>query len=67
MAKHDKTQHLNMGELKTVDRVLNNRDTITGRRKVRVNHNTWIYTRFATDAEAIANYNRVHNIPQGGF
>lgn len=67
MAKHDKTDKLNTGELKNVDRVFGNRDTVTGRRKVRVNHNTWIYTRFATDAEAIANYNRVHNIPQGGF
>lgn len=62
MAKHDNTHKLNTGELKNVDRVLNNRDTITGRRKVRVNHTTWIYTRFATDAEAIANYNRIHEI-----
>lgn len=62
MAKHDNTHRLNKGELKNVDRVLKNRDTTTGKRKVRVNHNTWIYTRFATDEEAIANYNRLHGI-----
>lgn len=37
-----------------------NRDE--GKRKVRVNHNTWIYTRFDTDEEAIENYNRLHGI-----
>lgn len=62
MAKHDKTHRLNKGELKNVGRVLESRDTITGKRKIRVNHNTWIYTRFATDSEAIENYNRIHGI-----
>ena len=37
-----------------------NRDE--GKRKVRVNHNTWIYTRFDTDEEAIENYNRRYGI-----
>ena len=37
-----------------------NRDE--GKRKVKVNRNTWIYTRFETDQEAIENYNRVHGI-----
>ena len=38
-----------------------NRDE--GKRKVKVNVNTWIYTRFDTDEEAIENYNRRHGIP----
>lgn len=65
MAKHDKTEKLNTGHLKNVDRVLKDRDTMKGKRKVRVNHNTWIYTRFETDAEAVENYNRVHGIQEG--
>ena len=62
MAKHDKTDSLQKGELKTVDRVFKTRDTITGKRKVRIDDRTVIYTRFATDEEAIANYRRVHGI-----
>lgn len=67
MAKHDRTAELNKGELKNVDRIRPTLDRISGRRKVRIDDKTEIYTRFATDEEAIANYNRVHNIPQGGF
>ena len=62
MAKHDKTDSLQKGELKNTGRVFNTRDTITGKRKVRVDRNTEIYTSFATDEEAIANYRRVHGI-----
>jgi len=62
MAKHDKTDTLQKGELKTVDRVFKTRDTITGKRKVRVDEKTEIYTRFATDEEAVENYRRVHGI-----
>jgi len=66
MAKHDKTDTLQKGELKTVDRVFKTRDTITGKRKVRVDEKTEIYTRFATDEEAVANYRRVHGILDRG-
>lgn len=38
------------------------RDTITGTRKVQVNKNTWIYTKFATDEEAIENFNKLHGL-----
>jgi len=62
MAKHDKTDSLQKGELKNIGRVFKTRDTITGKRKVRVDDRTEIYTRFATDEEAIANYRRVHGI-----
>ena len=65
MAKHDKTDSLQKGELKTVDRVFETRDTITGKRKVRVDDRTVIYTRFATDEEAIANYRKVHGLSYG--
>jgi len=66
MAKHDKTDSLQKGELKTVDRVMKNRDTITGKRKVRIDRNTEIYTSFATDEEAVENYRRVHGILDQG-
>ena len=62
MAKHDKTDSLQKGELKNTGRVFKTRDTITGKRKVRIDRNTEIYTRFATDEEAIANYRRVHGL-----
>lgn len=60
MAKHDRTAELNKGELKNVDRVRPTLDRISGRRKVRIDDKTEIYTRFATDEEAIDNYNRLH-------
>ena len=44
------------------DKVMTTRDTITGKRKVRVNHNTWVYTSCATDEEAIEKFNRLHGI-----
>lgn len=66
MAKHDKTDSLQKGELKNTGRVFNTRDTITGKRKVRVDRNTEIYTSFATDEEAIANYRMVHGILDQG-
>ena len=39
---------------------LENRDA--GARKVRVNNNTWIYTRCETDEEAIRKYNERHGV-----
>ena len=66
MAKHDKTDSLQKGELKTVDRVFKTRDTITGKRKGRVDDRTEIYTRFDTDEEAIENYRKVHGILDQG-
>lgn len=66
MAKHEKTSSLQKGELKNPGRVFEARDTITGKRKVRIDDRTEIYTRFATDEEAIANYRRVHGILDQG-
>lgn len=37
---------------------LENRDE--GKRKIRVNRNTWIYTKASTDEEAIRKYNERH-------
>ena len=44
------------------DRVFKTRDTITGKRKVRVDRNTEIYTSFATDEEAVGNYRKIHGL-----
>lgn len=49
------------------DRVHETRDTVTGKRKVKVDSKTWIYTSFPTDQEAIENYRKVHGLtdPKG--
>lgn len=60
--KAPNTHLLGKGIAKSKGEVLPTRDTTTGKRKVQINRNTWIYTRFDTDEEAIANYNRVHGI-----
>lgn len=35
-----------------------NRDTITGKRRVQVNRNTWVYTDCKTDQEAINKFKK---------
>ena len=49
------------------DKVFKNRDTTTGKRKVRIDEKTVIYSRFDTDEQAIENYNMVHGLtaPKG--
>lgn len=60
--KAPNTHLVGKGFAKTKGEVLPTKDTTTGKRLVKVNHNTWIYTRFDTDEEAIENYNRLHGI-----
>lgn len=49
------------------DRVHETRDTVSGKRKVRVDSKTEIYTRFESDEQAIENYRKVHGLtaPKG--
>ena len=60
--KAPNTHLVGRGFAKNKGEVFTTKDTTTGKRKVQINRNTWIYTRFETDEEAIENYNRVHGI-----
>lgn len=56
--------HLNKGHAKVPKnkRIFETRDTTTGKRKVRIDDRTVIYTSCATDAEAINKFNKLHKI-----
>ena len=60
--KAPNTHLVGKGFAKTKGEVLTTKDTTDGKRKVQINRNTWIYTRFETDEEAIENYRRLHGI-----
>ncbi|PPK99019.1 hypothetical protein [Parapedobacter indicus] len=57
--RHDNSEKLGKGIAKVLDgqKIFDNRDTISGKRKVRINATTWVYTS-KTDKEVKEWYSR---------